>query len=318
MGAPREFASSRGMVPRSGTLTNGFVSELVRLARARCAAVVLTAALPVLPAYLLSGGIMYVATASADREITAPTKGEQIAERQRELGDRVPHGDAPSDSAADTRRDLLRGSAASPPAKSSQSALQLPPFRLAFLAGLALATGLLIMGLFLAQAALLPVVAGCGRASEAWATVARRFGPLFYTTVLAIVLIMVGLACFALPGFVLAIGFSLAAPVVVAEGIAGSEALQRSWDLMRRAWRAQLAVVFVGAIAVLAIRWIVASHWQVHGLAGRIVLNALVFTLVLPFPIAASAMVYLGARRVMEGTDKEALCQSIGRISGHP
>ena len=295
----------------SDRVTRGFLGELGRLARARCAALLLTAALPVLPAYLLSGGVMYLAGARSDTEVLAPTRTEQISDRQRALGERIPRADVPSDSTADARRDVLRATAATPPENSTSSALTWLPFTLASVAGIAVAIAILVMGLFIAQAALLPVVAGCSRPSEAWAIVAKRFNRLLYTTLVAVVLIMIGLACLALPGIVLAFGFSLAAPVVLAEGIDGPGALQRSWDLMRRAWRAQLGIVLVGGIAVVAFRWAVARYLPLNALAGRVLLNALVCTLVLPFPIAASAMLYLAARRSIDGTDREEMCQGI-------
>src|SRR6266704_773520 len=56
---------------------------------------------------------------------------------------------------------------------------------------------------------------------------------LLSTTALAILLIVVGLAFFAIPGLVLALGFSFAGPVVLAEGSAGCGALEQSWRLMR-------------------------------------------------------------------------------------
>jgi len=73
--------------------------------------VVLTAALPVLPAYVLAGGVVYLASARSEAQLGAPTKGEEVVHQQRELGERVARGDRPSDSAADTRRDVLRGDA---------------------------------------------------------------------------------------------------------------------------------------------------------------------------------------------------------------
>jgi hypothetical protein len=258
---------------------------------------------------------MHVAAARPNTGVVSPTQTEQISERQRALDDRTSRSDVASDSAADTRRDVLRATAAPRPEDSTRFTLTWLPFTLTSLSGATVAIGILIIGLFIAQAALLPVVAGCSRPSEAWAIVARRFRPLLHTTLLAVILITVGLACFALPGVVLALGFSVAAPVVLTEGIGGPGALQRSWDLMRRAWRPQLGIILLGSAAVIAIRWVVARYLPVHGLASRVLLNALVSTLVLPFPIAASAMLYLAARRALDGADTEEVCQSIRMLS---
>jgi hypothetical protein len=221
----------------------------------------------------------------------------------------------PSDSSADARSDVLRATAAARPESPARFTLRSLPFTFASLAGVALAVAILIAGLYVAEAALLPVVAGCSRPSEAWVIVARRFTPLLYTILAAVALVVVGLVCFVFPGAVLAFGFSLAAPVVLAEGSAGPSALQRSWDLMRRVWPRQLVIVVLAGIAVFAIRWLLGKYVPIHGLSGRILLNALVATLVLPFPIAASAMLYLAARRDVDGVDAEETCRSIRMLS---
>src|SRR2546428_44192 len=157
--------------------------------------------------------------------------------------------------------------------------------------GLSAAPGAVVAGRW--RGALLPVVAGCSRPSEAWAAVAVRLRLLLGTTALAIVLIVVGLAFFALPGLVLALGFSFAGPVVLAEGSAGCGALERSWRLMRWAWRPQLVIVFVGALATVGIRWVLWRYWPVQSLPGRVAFSAMVCALTLPFATAASAILYV-------------------------
>jgi len=294
----------------SGAVRRGLLAELGAVVRGRCAAVMLTAALPLLPAYLVGGGVAYVASARSETRLGEPTGRGPVAQRRGEFGERGGPGDVPSQSATDLRREMLR--------RDPHPSQGLSWLTLSFLAGWAAAFVLLTIGLFLAQTALLPVVAGCSRPSEAWAAVAVRLRLLLGTTALAIVLIVVGLAFFALPGLVLALGFSFAGPVVLAEGSAGCGALERSWRLMRWAWRPQLVIVFVGALATVGIRWVLWRYWPVQSLPGRVAFSAMVCALTLPFATAASAILYVHTRTRYDGTNSDELCRNIRQMAVSP
>ncbi|HYY51445.1 MAG TPA: hypothetical protein VE755_01170, partial [Myxococcales bacterium] len=61
-------------------------------------------------------------------------------------------------------------------------------------------------------------------------------GALFGTGLLGAALVALGAIFFILPGLVLAVGFSMAPPLVILEGVSGRVALERSWRLLRGHW----------------------------------------------------------------------------------
>jgi hypothetical protein len=294
----------------SGAVRRELLAELAAVVRGRCAAVMLTAALPLLPGYLVAGGVAHVVSARSETQLVELTGRGPFAQRLREFGERAPTGDVPSQSATDLRREMLR--------RDPQPSEELSWLTLSFLAGWGAAFVFFTIGLFLAQTALLPVVAGCSRPADAWAAVAARSRLLLGTTALAILLIVVGLAFFAVPGLILAVGFSFAGPVVLAEGSAGCGALERSWRLMRWAWRPQLVIVFVGALTTVGIRWALWRYWPVQSLPGRVAFSAMVCALTLPFAAAASAILYVHTRKRYDGTNSDELCRKIRQIAVPP
>src|SRR5207245_7065136 len=119
----------------------GLFAETAGIFRGRARAVFLSAALALVPAYLVGGGIIFLATAEARARLFGLSRTESMAERTREL---------PSDAAADQRRDILR-SAREPEAPRPTSA------SLALIAGVLFAALVVTAGLFLAQAAVVPL-----------------------------------------------------------------------------------------------------------------------------------------------------------------
>jgi hypothetical protein len=76
------------------------------------------------------------------------------------------------------------------------------------------------------------------------------FAPLFLAVVLAGIGIAAGLALLLLPGVFLAVRWYFVPEAVVVEGLRGTAALQRSWDLVKGSgWRV-FAIVLVTALAI--------------------------------------------------------------------
>src|SRR5918912_1928918 len=74
------------------------MSYTASLSRGRLLSIALTAALPLVPAFLVAGGTVFVAAARVDEQLGDATRGEAFAQRSREL---------PPDAPAEQRRDLL-------------------------------------------------------------------------------------------------------------------------------------------------------------------------------------------------------------------
>jgi len=277
----------------------GLFAETAGIFRGRARAVFLSAALALVPAYLVGGGIIFLATAEARARLFGLSRTESMAERTREL---------PSDAAADQRRDILR-SAREPEAPRPTSA------SLALIAGVLFAALVVTAGLFLAQAAVVPLAGGCSRPGGAWAAVAARFHAVTAAGGAALALVALGLLACVLPGLIAAFAFSLAVPAAMAEGLSGFSALHRSWQLMKRAWPAQLGVVLLSAVPLVLLTQGLGRLLPEGAILPHALLDAAIAALLLPWPLALSVTVYLRARSATDGTPLPELLQYIRRIS---
>src|SRR5205085_8889607 len=126
--------------------------------------------------------------------------------------------------------------------KRAMSAVR--PDRKTFL--IVMASMLMLFPLFigaqvLSHAALVPLVGdralggdmGPGRA---WLAVGLHPGAILWTATLSTAATIVGTLFCLVPGLLAAIGFSLAMPIVLLERRSGTDALRRSWRLMRIEW----------------------------------------------------------------------------------
>ena len=276
----------------------GLLSNAAAMARGRVGAIFLAASLPLVPAYLVGGAILFVAFARATAEPDLP-RGEALAERRA----------LPPDAPAEERRDVLREA-------SEPGAPRRPAVSFTVVAGLLFAGLVFLAGLFLAQAALLGIAAGaCGGPSAACAAIGARFHALGPTLAATLTLVALGSVAAVLPGLLAAFAFSLAAAATMAEDVSGFPALHRSWQLMKRVWPSQLGLVLgAGALIVLLTQGL-GRLLPGHAVLAHALLDAAVAAVVLPLPVFASAVLYLRARSAEEGKPVEDLLQYIRRTS---
>lgn len=277
----------------------GPFSDAAAMARGRLGAIFATATLALVPAYVVAGGIVSVATAHGRAETSGLGQGEVLADRSRAL---------PPDAAAEERRDVLT--------QAKEPGTPRPRIvSMAVVAGAAGALLVFLAGLFFAQAALVCVAAGVSRPGDAWAAVAARLPALGPTIAAALGVVTVGFVACGAPGLFAAFSSSLAASVAVAEGLSGSAALHRSWVLIKRVWPEQLAVVIVTGAAVTLLTYL-ARRFLPHGPAlAQALVDAAIAAVVLPLAAFASVVLYVRARSETEGKSPEELLQYIRRTS---
>lgn len=277
----------------------GLLSDAAAMERGRRATIFLTAALALVPAYFLAGAIAFLATAHASARMESTPVGEAIAEKGRAL---------PPDAAAEERRGALREAA-------DPAAARRPQISLPVAAGLVVASLVVLAALFFAQAALLQVAAGASGPAAAWAAVGARFSALSATAAASLALIALGTLICLLPGLFAAFAFSLSGAVAAAEGASGFRALQRSWELVKRAWPGLTAII-LGTAAVMVLLTQGLGRLVPAGAAiARALLDAGIAAAVLPLPVFASAVVYLRERSAAEGTPLQEIRQYIRRSS---
>jgi hypothetical protein len=149
----------------------------------------------------------------------------------------------------------------------------------------------------------------------------RRLASVIWVSVLAGLGIFVGLLLVIVPGLYLAVAWSVAIPVVLGENLRGRKALARSRRLVRgRFWPCAgvLVLSFLLAGIVAAVIAVV-----VAGIAGSSGNDTLLFfdqgvstliadTLVLPFQVAVTTVLYIDLRVRKEGFDVQLLAHSLG------
>ena len=275
----------------------GLLSDAAAMARGRAGALFLTAALSLAPAYLVGGAIVFVAFARAGAQ-PDPTRGEALAERRA----------LPPDAPAEERRDLLREA-------REPGAPRRPAVSLTLVAGLLFGGLVFLAGLFLAQAALLGIAAGAAGPGAAWAAVAARFHALGPTLAAALALVALGSAAGGAPGLFAAFAFSLSGAVAMADDVSGFPALHRSWELIKRAWPAQLGLVLCAAALVVLLTQGLGRLLPERAVLAHALLDAVVAAAVLPLPVFASAVLYLKTRSAAEGRPVQELRQYIRRTS---
>jgi hypothetical protein len=256
----------------------GWFHETLALVRARYGALVLTAGLALVPANLLVAGAVRFGVGLLGVPDVA-----QVGDKPRDPG---------SDAAPPAPREMLKGEAK----QSDRAPRSLDPIALLPLVGtIAVGLALLLFGLALAQAALVPLVLGKAQSpTEAWAAVGARMGRLVRTGVLGASLIALGTVLLLLPGVAAMVAFAFAVPAVMVEGVAGSPALDRSWRLMR----GRLGAVLANWLLLFAIT--VASIF-LAGLmppgAPRMIGGTVLRTLAYPLPLVAFIVLYCRARQ---------------------
>ena len=242
-------------------------ARALALYRTHFAALLLTSAIALVPANLLMAGVVRFGLATMSS--VQPSEPPALDDLKTKL--------------------LSQDSHAAPPQPREFLQKVLP-----LLYAAVVVVALLIAGLTLAHAALVPLVleaAGgrpCGPA-QAWGAVGHRFAGLLRTWLLALALVALGTVFCVLPGIVLAAGFAFAAPVTMREGLAGRDALERSWALAKGQWPRVLAM-FSLIVLFTALGSLAAGVTASTG--GKLALSALVRLLTYPLPLVGLVLLY--------------------------
>jgi hypothetical protein len=180
-------------------------------------------------------------------------------------------------------------------------------------------TGLLFYGVIipLVQGALALATADrlLGRTTswqDLWALLFKRVGVILSAIIPAALLTGVGFFFLVVPGVLLSFFFSLVPMVALFEGLGGTAALRRSYELVRSDWLRMLLVL----LAFVVINWVaqVVAGLFLRGVLGTNLLQNLLTLLVLPIPVITSALLYFDIRRKHEGFDHQQLAAELERF----
>jgi hypothetical protein len=290
--------------------------EAMELYRANARVFLITAAVLFVPGSFISSCALSAVLAPAMVSVPAAEEAaEQLAQRSEELSKRMREraARAPNDprSAEEYQRDMRElGREAG---KLGGMAIGGFSVMLLGLAGWAI-TALILYGavLPLTQGALTiavadRVVGGHAQWREHWGLVLRRFGLLLSTGIPMLLLVIAGYFLFVLPGIILSFVFVFAIPVVLIEGIGGTAALKRSYELVKSDWlRTAIMLIVFGILSAVAHR--VAALFVPRGaLFFGNFLGDLLFLVIMPVPIIGSVLLYFDLRRKLDGFTEDTL-----------
>jgi len=159
------------------------------------------------------------------------------------------------------------------------------------------------------------------RASVAFAW--RRLAALIWLSILISLIVIIGLILIVIPGIWLAIGCSVAVPVLMFEGVAGPGAVRRSLSLVKGRWWATLGALLVAGILVGVVEFVIGlifgaieSGLHADSVTLVIVVRALIVILSglisYPFYAAIVTVIYIDLRVRKEALDLELLADSFG------
>ncbi|HEX8859290.1 MAG TPA: hypothetical protein VGC06_09440 [Actinomycetes bacterium] len=135
------------------------------------------------------------------------------------------------------------------------------------------------------------------QASYRWAL--RRFGSVLLVAIMVTVLVTIGFALLVIPGIVLLVLLAVSIPAVVVEGARGTEALARSWNLVKGHFWHVFGVGLVALLIVGVVTGILSSLGDSH-LAARLVLQIVGQILVGPFSALVTVLLYFDLRARVE------------------
>ena len=144
---------------------------------------------------------------------------------------------------------------------------------------------------------------------EIWTLLFRRLGIVLSAIVPAALLMGVGFFFLMVPGLILAFFFSFVPTIALFEGVGGTAALRRSYDLVRSDWLRVLLVMIVFAIIAGGAQLVAGILWG--GLFGSQLLQDMLTLVAMPIPVIGSVLLYFDVRRKKEGFDERQLAKEM-------
>jgi ABC-type sugar transport system permease subunit len=147
---------------------------------------------------------------------------------------------------------------------------------------------------------------------ELWTLLLRRVGTILSAIIPAALLTGIGFFFLVVPGVLLAFFFSFVPTVALFEGVGGTAALRRSYDLVRADWLRML-LVLLAFVVISGVAQFVAGIF-LHGVLGTRLLQDALTLVVLPIPVITSVLLYFDIRRKHEGFDQRQLAAELDRF----
>ena len=134
----------------------------------------------------------------------------------------------------------------------------------------------------------------------------KRLWSVILVSILVGLVVAVGFILLVIPGIIFLVFLSVSIPVLIVEGRRGTEAMGRSWNLVKGHFWHAFAVIVVAAVIVGIISGIIGAiggnNWAV-----RWIFTAIAQILTVPFASLVSVLLYLDLRARSESLSAETL-----------
>jgi hypothetical protein len=133
-----------------------------------------------------------------------------------------------------------------------------------------------------------------------------RFGGVLLVSILVGLAVGIGFILLIIPGIIALVFFSVSVPALVVENVRGTEAMRRSWNLVRHHFWHVLGVILVAAILTGVIAGIIRAIGGSSAVGGAIT-SAVGQILVAPYSALVSVLLYLDLRARRENLTEATL-----------
>jgi hypothetical protein len=144
-----------------------------------------------------------------------------------------------------------------------------------------------------------------------------RFGSVILISILVGLAVAGGLILFIIPGLIFAVMFSVAIPALVVENLRGTDAMSRSWNLVKGHFWHAVGVIILAAIITAVVGGIIgaiggaiSSNWFVTW-----IFQAIAQIITAPFAAIVSVLLYLDLRARREALSAEGLRGELNRAT---
>ncbi|MDH4112389.1 MAG: hypothetical protein OEV60_06850 [Actinomycetota bacterium] len=142
-----------------------------------------------------------------------------------------------------------------------------------------------------------------------------RFGSVILISILVGLAVAGGLILFIIPGLIFAVMFSVAIPALVVENRRGTDAMSRSWNLVKGHFWHAVGVIILAAIITAVVGGIIgaiggaiSSNWFIGW-----IFQAIAQIITAPFAALVSVLLYLDLRARVEALTADGLRAELNR-----
>ncbi len=144
-----------------------------------------------------------------------------------------------------------------------------------------------------------------------------RFGSVLLISILVGLVVLVGLILIVIPGLIFAVMLSVAIPALVVENLRGTDAMSRSWNLVKGHFWHAVGVIIVAGIITAVVGGIVGAIGGVFGDNWFLswIFQAIAQIITAPFAAIVSVLLYLDLRARREALTADGLRAELNRAA---